>query len=113
MAELIDLVKEGIQEFSESKFGIRTDPTGPLNHLKLEVDELLDSIKSGDKKNEEEEWADCFLLLLDSFRIRFGNETSFDELMFYSLDKLKIIKQREYPSKPDENGIYKHIKTIK
>lgn len=118
---MLNYLKEEIKEFSDGQFGIRTDPRGPLNHLKEEVIELIDSINEVDqldpeftdselytkaKKNEEEEWADCLLLLLDSFRIRYGDGVSFDKLIHFSLNKLNVIKTREWETEPDENGIY-------
>jgi NTP pyrophosphatase (non-canonical NTP hydrolase) len=119
---MLNYLKEEIKEFSEGQFGHRTDPRGPLNHLKEEVKELIDSINEVDqcnqndsstyeeykkaKRNEEEEWADCLILLLDSFRIRYGNGVSFNKLLQFGLKKISIIKNREWESEPDENGIY-------
>jgi hypothetical protein len=119
---MLNYLKEEIKEFSEGQFGVRTDPRGPLNHLLEEVKELIDSIEEVDqydysglfekedyekaKRSEEEEWADCFLLLLDSFRIRYGNGVSYNKLIQFSLNKLKILKEREWESEPDENGVY-------
>ena len=82
---MIDYVKTEIGKFSDEKFGIRTNPAGPLNHLKEEVQELLDAIG---KENEEEEWADCLLLLIDAFRIRYGTDTHTEKLLKFSIDKL-------------------------
>ena len=100
---MLDYLKEEIKTFSEGQFGPRTDPRGPLNHLKEEVIELIDAIE---KDNEEEEWADCLLLLLDAFRIRYGNDVSFNKLLHFSLNKLEVIKKRKWDSEPDENGVY-------
>lgn len=121
---MLDYLKQEIKDFSESQFGPRSDPRGPLNHLKEEVIELIDSINEVDqfntvsngiyepsglekaKHNEEEEWADCLLLLLDAFRIRYGNDTSYNKLLHFSLNKLEVIKKRDWDSEPDENGVY-------
>lgn len=119
---MLNYLKEEIRDFSENQFGPRTDPRGPLNHLKEEIIELIDSINEVDqyrsddpftyeeykktKKNEEEEWADCLLLLLDAFRIRYGNDTSFNKLLHFALNKLEVIKNREWEKEPDENGVY-------
>lgn len=119
---MLNYLKEEITEFSEGQFGPRKDPRGPLNHLKEEVIELIDSIDEVDKyrsddpftheeyakakKNEEGEWADCLLLLLDSFRIRYGNGVSFDKILHFALKKLDVIKNREWEKTPDENGVY-------
>jgi hypothetical protein len=123
---MLDYLKNEIKDFSEDQFGPRTDPRGPLNHLKLEVIELIDSINDFDqyaptglyeleewaaaKHNEEEEWADCLLLLLDAFRIRYGNDISYNKLLHFSLNKLEVIKKREWDTEPDENGVYKSKK---
>lgn len=104
---MIDYVKTEIGKFSDEKFGIRTNPAGPLNHLKEEVQELLDAIG---KENEEEEWADCILLLLDAFRIRYGNDISFNKLLHFALNKLDVLKEREWDEDPDQNGVFRHKK---
>ena len=104
---MIDYVKTEIGKFSDKQFGMRTDPRGPLNHLKEEVDELLEAIG---EKNEEEEWADCILLLLDAFRIRFGNETSFNKLLHFALNKLDVLETREWYPDPNIEGVYRSKK---
>ena len=119
---MLNYLKDEIKEFSEGQFGPRKDPRGPLNHLKAEVIELIDAIEKNyavssddlfkyDEKlelehNEEEEWADCLLLLLDAFRIRYGNDTSFNKLLHFSLNKLEVVKNREWDKEPDEDGVY-------
>jgi len=104
---MLNYLKEQIQDFSETKFGKRSriQAKGPLNHLKEEIQELLD-VLGNDGWKEEEEWADCLLLLLDAFRIRYRNETSFNKLLHFALIKLEIIKKRKYDDDPDENGVY-------
>jgi hypothetical protein len=104
---MIDYVKTEIGKFSDKQFGIRTDPRGPLNHLKEEVEELLEAIG---QENEEEEWADCVLLLLDAFRIRYGDDTSFNKLLHFALNKLDVLKQREWEEDPDMKGVFRHKK---
>jgi len=96
-------LKEEIRKFSEGQFGKKTDPRGPLNHLKSEIIELIDALG---KDNEEEEWADCLLLLLDAFRIRYGNDVSFNKLLHFSLNKLEVVKKREWSKEPDKNGVF-------
>lgn len=104
---MLEYLKEEIREFSESQFGTRygAEAKGPLNHLKQEVDELLEALGKGGKE-EEEEWADCLLLLLDAFRIRYGNNVSFNKLLHFALSKLDVIKKREWDKVPDENGVF-------
>ncbi|MDD5648909.1 MAG: DUF550 domain-containing protein [Candidatus Nanoarchaeia archaeon] len=104
---MIDYLKEEIKNFSDLQFGNRKgiEAKGPLNHLKEEVDELIEVLGQGGFK-EEEEWADCLLLLFDAFRIRYGNETSFNKFLHFALIKLEIIKKRTWDKKPDENGVF-------
>ena len=108
---MLNYLKEEIQEFSEKSFGVRNgvEAKGPLNHLKEEVDELIEALGKGGKE-EEEEWADCLLLFLDAFRIRYGNSTSYNKLLYYALNKLDVIKKRNYDKEPDENGIFRRKK---
>jgi hypothetical protein len=121
---MLNYLKQEIKTFSEGQFGPRSDPRGPLNHLKEEVIELIDSINEVKqfergaintynldayekaKHNEEEEWADCLLLLLDAFRIRYGNDVSYNKLLHFSLNKLEVIKKREWDKEPDADGVY-------
>ena len=80
--------------------------------MSLEIKELISAIEEDaeDHWSEQEEWADCLLLLLDAFRIRHGNDVSFNKLLHYALNKLDIIKQREWDEKPDENGVFRSKK---
>jgi hypothetical protein len=48
--------------------------------------------------------------LLDAFRIRYGNDVSYNKLLHFALNKLEVIKKREWESEPDENGIYRSKK---
>lgn len=100
-------IKEEIRKFSEGAFGKRKDATGPLNHLKREIDELLDVLGKGGWE-EEEEWADCLLLLLDAWRIRYGNWISYDKFIEMADKKLEIAKKREWDKTPDDEGVYSH-----
>ena len=58
-----------------------------------------------DNPNDELEWADCFLLLLDAAR-RKGH--SLDDLIKFANTKLEINKKRSWVK--DNNGIFKHVK---
>lgn len=103
---LIEL-KEKIKNFSEGAFGKRSgiQASGPLNHLKRELDELLEVLGNGGE-NEEEEWADCLLLLLDAWRIRYGNWTSYYKFLDMAENKLNIIKERNWNKEPDSEGVF-------
>lgn len=108
---MLNYLKDEIKEFSEGQFGVREGRAaiGPLNHLKEEIDELIEIVGEGGI-DEEEEWADCLLLLLDAFRIRYGNDTSFNKLLHFSLNKLEVIKKRDWDDEPNEDGIFRSKK---
>lgn len=117
MSEFDKLALEAA-EFSEKTFG---DPgesigLGAAYHLQEEVDELIQSIKfyikynseypNGNTKPEMEmEFADCFLLIIDSARKCGINH---NELVALAQRKLEINKSRTWGA-PDENGVIKHI----
>ena len=89
-----------LSKWSDSAFGKERPFTAPLHHLKLEIDEVIES------DGDPEEFADCFLLLLDSYRKTGGNT---QKLMQQMYKKLEINKQREW-NKPTENGVFLHKK---
>lgn len=88
-------------EFSNGAFGSPEERgcLGPLHHLQEEVKELIDN------PDDELEWADCFLLLLDAAR-RKGH--SVDDLVRFANAKLEINKKRSW--KKDDNNVFKHVK---
>lgn len=97
---IYDLAREAA-EFSNKTFGddkVR-DETGALHHLKMEVGELIENT------NDDMEWADCFLLILDAAR-RKGHTV--DDLIKFSFEKLEINKKRTWSK--TENGVYLHNK---
>lgn len=65
-------------------------------HLKEEVDELL-------KSHNEEEIADCFMLVLD-----YANHLNID-ILEAAKKKLKICKNRKW-HEPDKDNVVRHIK---
>lgn len=101
MKNKLDELMEGIKEFSDKTFGTpeQRNEMGALNHLKLEVDELIQDT------NDPLEWADCMLLLLDAAR-RKGYTT--DQLFEFCLEKLEINKKRTW--KKHDNNVYFHEK---
>ena len=86
-------------EWSDNTFGCR-NPLAPLHHLKKEVQEVIE------QPYDIKEYADCFLLLMDSARISGFN---MDDLYFASLDKFAENKIRTW-GKPDENGVCEHVR---
>ena len=97
-------LQDDIVAWSTDTFGDRQTTAIPVcHHLKKEVDELIDGIQAGDFK---EEFADCFMLLIESAKTC-GIET--DELISLTYAKLEINKRRKW-GKPDEKGVIQHIK---
>ena len=94
----IDKLQRDLGHWSDSVFGKRSDPSGPLKHLKEEVDEVLE------RPDDVEEWADCLLLLLDAARIKGIDACS---LLLACQSKLEKNKQRKW-GKPDSDGIFRH-----
>lgn len=87
--------------FSQKTFGSPEERTcvEPLKHLLEEVQELIDN------PDDEMEWADCFLLLLDA---AWRKGYSVDDLRKFASRKLKINKKRTWTKRKD--GVFKHVK---
>ena len=87
----------------------RNNPLPPIYHLRKEVDELIEDLEFKGKDNEDTkyEYADCMILLLQSAS-KYGMST--DDLLTYTRSKMDINKKRTW-NKPDENGVYLHVKT--
>jgi dATP/dGTP diphosphohydrolase len=86
--------------FSSKTFGTPEvrDCMGPLHHLKKEIVELIEN------PDDESEWADCLLLLLDA-AWRKGH--TLQDLFDFAEAKLKVNKKRKW--KKGKNGVYQHI----
>ena len=97
----LEKIRKETNKFADATFGKDRPYTSPLHHLKKEVDEL---IESGDIM----EYADCVLLLLDSFNKKYPYFHT-DYLLENCVKKIEINKTREW-GKPDKNGIISHIK---
>lgn len=96
-----ELVKMMIADFSDRTFGKDRPFSAPLWHMKKEIDECLETPTL-------EEYSDLQLLLLDSFR-KAHEDKSVDELFDASMDKISVLKKREW-GEPDENGVIEHKK---
>lgn len=99
--QLLKVIVEAAH-FSNKTFGdeFERGPEGPINHLKKEVDELLEC------PLDRHEYADCFLLLVDAYRRAGGN---IYDLLKAVEEKIKINKSREW-GEPDEYGVINHKK---
>jgi NTP pyrophosphatase (non-canonical NTP hydrolase) len=123
MNELQTLMND-ISEWSDATFGDGQRNPAIVYHLKKEVDELIealtksaefgcdDSVGIGEFGRQVEktqmEFADCFMLLLDSashFHI------TAEQLIEFTREKLEINKARKW-GKPDANGVVEHIKDV-
>jgi len=107
----IERLQNNIAEWSDGAFGTEDRTLGILNHLKEEVEEVIDA-----KNNYEDdptglsqqkmasEFADCLILLLDAAR---KSNLNTDLLMQAAEYKMKINRSREW--KPaNEEGYHKH-----
>jgi NTP pyrophosphatase (non-canonical NTP hydrolase) len=93
-----------IVEWATATFGSRQQTALPvLRHLQKEVAELTHAIETGG--DEKTEFADCFMLLLESAHSR---KLSVHDLVTATYQKLEINKKREWGS-PDRNGVIEHI----
>lgn len=111
---------DDISEWSDNTFGLDQRNPAIAYHLKKEIDELIWAIKAHQNGNKPSvsvkgdmlvervflEYADCFMLLLDS-ATHLG--LSANDLIAYSRIKLEINKARKW-GVPDENGVVEHIK---
>ena len=98
---LYDLARDQ-SEWSQATFGTDAErgPMGALKHLEREAREAQEN------PTEPEEYADCFLLILDAAR-RAGIKPT--ELMRHALAKMEINKARSWP-KPTSDEPVEHIK---
>ncbi|KAF0199015.1 MAG: hypothetical protein FD170_3943 [Bacteroidetes bacterium] len=117
----LQVLMKDIASWSDATFGEGQRNTGILHHLKKEVNELIEAVERfqnvsikliGYKGSEEAckaafmEYADCFMLLLDS-AYHFGLDAK--TLIAFTKQKLEINKARKW-GKPDANGVVEHIK---
>jgi phosphoribosyl-ATP pyrophosphohydrolase len=121
---LVQELQNEIKKWSDDTFGRYRNGTPIAYHLKKEIDELIDALKTCHegvyaetneiaieqmKKNKRRilmESVDCFTLLLD---VLAHEQMDVKDLMKGSIEKLEINKKRKW-GKPDENGVIEHIK---
>ncbi len=101
MTTRIQKLQNEIAEWSDATFGSDRPPTRPLHHLAKEIQEVIA------KPDDQVEYADCLILLLDAYRMAGGNT---DELIETAFHKLMVNKQRDWGT-PDENGVVEHIRS--
>jgi len=121
-AKSLQELMNDISEWSNLTFGDGQRNPAIVYHLKKEVDELIDALNKcnalgvdnsvgvGEFKRQlsetEMEFADCFMLLLDSAH---HFSLSAEQLMDLTRRKLVINKNRKWGN-PDKNGVVEHIK---
>jgi len=90
-------------EWSQATFGSDTSrgPLGALRHLEMEAREAQQA------PDDPEEYADCFLLILDAAR-RAG--ISADALVAAARQKMIINRQRQWPRPVDDTPV-EHLRS--
>lgn len=120
MKELQVLMND-IAEWSDAKFGSWQRNPAIVHHLKKEVNELIEaldksnalgwdeSVGVGELRRQlditEMEYADCFMLLLDSAH---HFSLSAERLIELVRLKLEVNKHRHW-GRPDKNGVVEHL----
>lgn len=118
----LQLLMNDVRQWSDATFGYGKRTTAIVHHLKQEVVELIlalnktyelgcdESVGVGELARQihetEIEYADCFMLLLDSAH-HFG--LSAENIVDLTREKLEINKKRKWGN-PDENGVVEHIR---
>ena len=92
-------LQDAIGLWSDATFGEGDRYLGILEKLKEEVQELLD-----DPMNDDE-MADCFIILLDAARKR---GMYINDILAVCYDKLEVCKKRKW-GPVDKNGKCQHI----
>jgi hypothetical protein len=93
--------------FSDRKFGYHRNAAKLMHKLKEEIEELHEDLKCGNEPALE--FADCFLILIDAYRMHYGNDVDMQKLIDDCSKKLDICEDRVW-GEPDEHGNFKHIK---
>jgi NTP pyrophosphatase (non-canonical NTP hydrolase) len=114
--EKLQKLMDDISEWSDRTFGDKQRNPAIVYHLQKEVPELIDAINKLQKLEYPDgdvfdkllfEYADCFMLLLDSAS---HAGISARTLLKYTRKKLEINKNRKWGN-PDENGVIEHLKS--
>lgn len=105
----IQNLMDEISTWSSQQFPTLVDTRGiiaKLSHLKEEVTELQSAVDNDNKKEINDEIADCFMLLFD---VAHALKITESDIIKFSQAKLGINKDRKW-GKPDNNGVIHHIK---
>jgi hypothetical protein len=119
----IQKIQDEIKKWSDETFGKYRNGSPMINHLKREIDELINamgdyhrgiysnSVERGIELRNKKidrikmELADCFILLFDSAA---HEQININGIVNAIKEKLEINKKRKW-GRPDENGIIEHI----
>lgn len=109
--EKLQNLQDDIAKWSDLTFGSDDRSIGILNHLKEEVDEVIDAknlFKQNptliNQKKMASEFADCLILILDAAR---KNQLNTNELIKAAKKKMDINKNRKWEQK-NNKGYHKH-----
>lgn len=100
-------LKDKAAAFSDSKFGKDRTAILPLKKLREELVELEEALIK--KEDPLGEYADCFLILIDSFRKYYGNDVDMQTLINACSMKLDVNDEREWKFN-EEDGVFRHVK---
>lgn len=102
MTHDVDSLQAQLFEWSSATFGSaeKCGPEGPLNHLRREIDEALET------PSDIMEFADMYMLLSDAAS-RAGHRMS--DVLDASVTKLEINKKRQW-GKPNAEGFSEHVR---
>jgi NTP pyrophosphatase (non-canonical NTP hydrolase) len=103
----LNKLKDKAANFSDRKFGHRRNAAKLIYKLKEEVDELHEHLNTG--KDPSFEFADCFLIIIDAYRMYYGDDVDMQKLINDCSKKLDICEERVWGN-PDKHGNFKHIK---
>jgi len=89
-------------QWSRETFGADNErgPDGPLKHL------IKEALEAMDAPDDPHEFADCMFLTMDAAR-RAGHDVN--ALLFAMIEKLEILKARDYRKVPDGQPSF-HVK---
>ena len=107
---------EDQSKWSQATFGTDQErkPIGALKHLAKEAIEAVDAVEADDRTAIEEEFADCFLLLMDAARranLGGGDELShLEAIVKLSQKKMVINAARKWPT-PTSDEPVEHVRS--
>jgi hypothetical protein len=99
MSQVWQQLQDDIAAWSSVQFPHQT-PHSKITHMQSELIEL------DEDPDDIEEFADCFMLLIDTARLSGYN---MNDIFWAVWAKLKINKEREW-GEPDEHGVCYHVK---